>query len=188
MSYQSSRTTRTYQYSSGGPGSGNVTETRTVTQDGNTRTETRNYGGDGGDFNDQFGKMQFNVDVNSHPVDGRGGHSYNIRASHSHPVESRFSKGWGWGKKKDKDLPPNRSAPPPPRQTRDAVAAPAVVDGQTYEEIRDACLKAGTLFEDPEFPAVDTSIFFSKRPPRPFQWKRPGVSQIKSKSKCTIMT
>ncbi|XP_038074057.1 calpain-B-like isoform X3 [Patiria miniata] len=29
------------------------------------------------------------------------------------------------------------------------------------------------LYEDPEFRAVDSSLFFSTKPPRPFEWKRP---------------
>ncbi|XP_021935909.1 calpain-A-like isoform X5 [Zootermopsis nevadensis] len=44
---------------------------------------------------------------------------------------------------------------------------------QDFFKIRDRCLEEGTLFEDPDFPAVDSSIFFSKTPPRPFEWKRP---------------
>ncbi|BFZ11476.1 hypothetical protein BsWGS_14514 [Bradybaena similaris] len=44
---------------------------------------------------------------------------------------------------------------------------------QKYEEIRAKCLADGTMFEDPEFEALDSSVFFSKKPPRPFEWKRP---------------
>ena len=47
---------------------------------------------------------------------------------------------------------------------------------QDFDSIRDACLRDGRLFEDPDFPAEDSSIFFSKRPPKPFEWKRPHVS------------
>jgi len=50
-------------------------------------------------------------------------------------------------------------------------------DGRTFEEIRAQCLKDKRLFEDPDFPAKDTSIFFSRSPPRPFEWKRPRVSK-----------
>ncbi|XP_073995003.1 calpain-A-like isoform X9 [Rhodnius prolixus] len=45
---------------------------------------------------------------------------------------------------------------------------------QDYNKLRDQCLDRGTLFEDPEFPAIDSSIFFSKSPPKPFEWKRPS--------------
>ncbi|XP_023725353.1 calpain-A isoform X6 [Cryptotermes secundus] len=44
---------------------------------------------------------------------------------------------------------------------------------QDFFKIRDQCLEEGTLFEDPEFPAEDSSIYFSKTPPRPIEWKRP---------------
>ena len=44
-----------------------------------------------------------------------------------------------------------------------------------YSDIKRHCLKEGVLFEDPDFPAVDDSLFFSKKPPRPFVWKRPKV-------------
>ena len=47
---------------------------------------------------------------------------------------------------------------------------------QRYQDIKNQCLRDGTLFEDPEFPAVEASLFFSgKKPPRPFVWKRPKV-------------
>ena len=49
-------------------------------------------------------------------------------------------------------------------------------DGLTYDEIRAQCLQQNRLFEDPEFPANNSSIFPSKRSPHPFEWKRPGVS------------
>ncbi|RUS84596.1 hypothetical protein EGW08_007623 [Elysia chlorotica] len=43
----------------------------------------------------------------------------------------------------------------------------------SFAEIQEACMKSGSLFEDPDFPAADISLFFSKAPPRPFVWKRP---------------
>ncbi|KAG8248730.1 Calpain-1 catalytic subunit [Homalodisca vitripennis] len=46
-------------------------------------------------------------------------------------------------------------------------------DIQDFYKIRDECLAEGKLWEDPEFEAVDSSIFFSRSPPRPFEWKRP---------------
>jgi len=46
-------------------------------------------------------------------------------------------------------------------------------NGVSYDDIRKHCLKEGVLFEDPDFPAVDETLFFSKKPPRPFVWKRP---------------
>ncbi|VDK78161.1 unnamed protein product [Onchocerca ochengi] len=55
--------------------------------------------------------------------------------------------------------------PPSPSQRAQAL--------DFYEE-RDRCLKSNTLFEDPEFPADDSSLFFSRRPPKYVEWLRPG--------------
>jgi calpain len=53
---------------------------------------------------------------------------------------------------------------------------PAVSNGrlceQDFEELRAAALESGELFEDPEFPPDDQSLFFSKDPPYAFEWKR----------------
>lgn len=46
---------------------------------------------------------------------------------------------------------------------------------QDYQKLREECLSTGTLFEDPEFPADDSSLYFSKRPDRYIEWKRPMV-------------
>ncbi|XP_020856138.1 calpain-9 isoform X3 [Phascolarctos cinereus] len=46
--------------------------------------------------------------------------------------------------------------------------------GQTYEQLRQECLRKGILFEDGDFPANNSSLFFSERPSIPFVWKRPG--------------
>lgn len=52
-----------------------------------------------------------------------------------------------------------------------------------YERIKRACLKSGELWEDPEFPATQASVFYHQTPPFQFQWKRPKVSsQIQSQS------
>jgi len=48
-------------------------------------------------------------------------------------------------------------------------------NGVSFNDLKKHCLKQGVLFEDPDFPAVDESMFFSKKPPRPFVWKRPKV-------------
>ena len=45
--------------------------------------------------------------------------------------------------------------------------------GQSYEEIREKCLRTGSLFEDPFFPATASSI--SDSPERESEWTRPGV-------------
>jgi len=49
-----------------------------------------------------------------------------------------------------------------------------VVPEQKYEDLKAQCLSSGTLWEDPEFPAIDSNIFYSQRPPRAIEWKRPG--------------
>uniref|UniRef100_A0A8B9Q1J8 Calpain-9 n=1 Tax=Apteryx owenii TaxID=8824 RepID=A0A8B9Q1J8_APTOW len=49
--------------------------------------------------------------------------------------------------------------------------------GQTYEALRWECRRRGVLFEDPDFPATNASLFFSEKPPIPFVWKRPGFWQ-----------
>ena len=37
------------------------------------------------------------------------------------------------------------------------------------------CLRRGQMFEDPDFPASDASLYYSCNPPYRFEWKRPGV-------------
>lgn len=59
------------------------------------------------------------------------------------------------------------------------------VINQSYDEIKKRCQEEGCLFEDPEFDAEDSSIFFSRAPPRPFEWKRPHVSFVFC-ANCTI--
>lgn len=44
-----------------------------------------------------------------------------------------------------------------------------------YERIRRACLKCGELWEDPDFPATQASVFYHQTPPFQFIWKRPKV-------------
>ncbi|KAG7206290.1 hypothetical protein KM043_003666 [Ampulex compressa] len=44
---------------------------------------------------------------------------------------------------------------------------------QDFNTLRRQCLSMGRLFEDPEFPADDTSLYFSRRPDRYIEWKRP---------------
>ncbi|RXM35491.1 Calpain-9 [Acipenser ruthenus] len=51
-------------------------------------------------------------------------------------------------------------------------------DGKTYEELKRECLRKGVLFEDRDFPAADSSLFFSQKPRVPFEWKRPGIEVV----------
>ena len=48
---------------------------------------------------------------------------------------------------------------------------------QSFEEIRTSCLRSGRLYEDPDFEAIDDNVFTSRRPPRPFVWRRPTVGE-----------
>lgn len=48
-------------------------------------------------------------------------------------------------------------------------------DGKTYEQLRQECLQRKKLFEDPDFPAKDSALFYSQSVPVDFEWKRPGV-------------
>lgn len=94
-------------------------------------------------------------DVNSHGVQAQKASALEVGEG-----GSRFSAGWG------------------SRFDSRRAAVVASSDGRSYEEIRAQCLKDRRLFEDPDFPAKDSSIFFSRSPPRPFQWKRPSVSSF----------
>lgn len=43
-----------------------------------------------------------------------------------------------------------------------------------FDQIRMDCLRRGQMFEDPDFPASDSSLYYSCNPPFRFEWKRPG--------------
>ncbi|KPP78698.1 calpain-5-like, partial [Scleropages formosus] len=47
--------------------------------------------------------------------------------------------------------------------------------GQKYSVLKKSCWEANKLFEDPEFPTVDKSLFYQRSPPGRVEWKRPGV-------------
>jgi hypothetical protein len=42
-----------------------------------------------------------------------------------------------------------------------------------YKHIRESCLKKGELWEDPDFSAVQSSVFYHQKPPFSFVWRRP---------------
>lgn len=48
--------------------------------------------------------------------------------------------------------------------------------GKSFEQLRSECLQEGVLFEDPDFPAVDSSLYYSQSVPVQIEWKRPTVS------------
>ena len=47
-----------------------------------------------------------------------------------------------------------------------------------FNVLRNECLRRNVLYEDPEFTATNTSLYFSRPPSdaQTFEWKRPGVS------------
>ncbi|XP_043536953.1 calpain-9 [Chiloscyllium plagiosum] len=54
----------------------------------------------------------------------------------------------------------------------------------TYQELKNLCLTQGVLYEDPEFPADESSLFYSEKPAVSFEWKRP--KEISSNPKFVI--
>jgi len=74
---------------------------------------------------------------------------------------SRYSSGWG-----------RRYASRPQTESESS----ATMHGKSFDEVKALCLKEKKLYEDPDFPALDSSIFYSRSPPRPFVWQRPPVS------------
>ncbi|XP_054432452.1 calpain-9 isoform X2 [Pteronotus mesoamericanus] len=64
---------------------------------------------------------------------------------------------------------PGPQGHPAPRDARSTHSS-----GQSFEQLRQECLRKGVLFEDADFPANSSSLFYSERPQIPFVWKRPG--------------
>ena len=62
------------------------------------------------------------------------------------------------------------------RTVSDRAAMAAAV--RSFEELREECLQKGELWEDPDFPATQASVFYHQTPPFTFEWKRPNVSDI----------
>lgn len=48
-------------------------------------------------------------------------------------------------------------------------------DGKSFQQLRQECLQEGVLFEDPDFPPADSSLFYSQSAPVAIEWKRPKV-------------
>uniref|UniRef100_A0A8C4PEH4 Calpain-3 n=1 Tax=Dromaius novaehollandiae TaxID=8790 RepID=A0A8C4PEH4_DRONO len=47
------------------------------------------------------------------------------------------------------------------------------VKEKSYEELHKKCLEKNILYEDPDFPPNETSLFYSQKIPIKFEWKRP---------------
>ena len=58
---------------------------------------------------------------------------------------------------------------------------------KTFLELRDKYVKKAVVFEDPLFPANDSSLFYSQKPSMKIEWKRPPVSSSLSPS-CPLGT
>uniref|UniRef100_A0A3B4TCP6 Calpain-3 n=1 Tax=Seriola dumerili TaxID=41447 RepID=A0A3B4TCP6_SERDU len=79
-------------------------------------------------------------------------------------------------------LGPDDKADYPPAGTNSIYSAilsrnEAVKDAKrlkTFLELRDKYVKKNILFEDPLFPADDSSLFYSHKPSMKFEWKRPS--------------
>ncbi|VDN41149.1 unnamed protein product, partial [Gongylonema pulchrum] len=65
-----------------------------------------------------------------------------------------------------------RPVPRPPSPSRRAEALDFYEEPKKYP--------SNSLFEDPEFPAADSSLFYSRRPPKYVEWLRPGVSAART--------
>uniref|UniRef100_A0A8D2IK26 Calpain catalytic domain-containing protein n=1 Tax=Varanus komodoensis TaxID=61221 RepID=A0A8D2IK26_VARKO len=52
---------------------------------------------------------------------------------------------------------------------------PKPFQGQRYRRLKQSCLQAQSLFQDPEFPATNASLVHHRDPPDGVSWKRPGV-------------
>ncbi len=152
MSY--SRTTRTVVSTKTGPG-GVRTETRTTYGPGGTRTETHTFGGSGGgsNFSNNFGN-DFGNDFGSMNI---GGGRRVVTVNRPESKGSRYGSGWG-------AKPARKPAGPPMK-----------LEGTTFAEIKAQCQREGRLFEDPDFPANDSSLYYSRGPARSIEWKRPTV-------------
>ncbi|XP_063426747.1 calpain-9-like isoform X10 [Mytilus trossulus] len=144
---------------------------RTTTDDGSgprTETKTYSFGDDGPSIGYGGGS---NIDIGFGKQFGGGKKSFNI---------SNFIGGGGGGDggsgggRRTCIRQPSQRPQVGGRASRKEKKNPfSGLNNQSYDSIKKKCLEEGILFEDPEFPAQDDSIFFSRAPNRPFVWKRP---------------
>lgn len=149
---------------------------RTTTDDGSgprTETKTYSFGDDGPSIGYGGGG---NIDIGFGKQFGGGKKSFNI---------SNFigggggSDGGSGGGRRTCIRQPSQRPQVGGRASRKEKKNPfSGLNNQSYDNIKKMCLEEGILFEDPEFPAQDDSIFFSRAPNRPFVWKRPAVSTL----------
>ncbi|KFD48822.1 hypothetical protein M513_10306, partial [Trichuris suis] len=68
-------------------------------------------------------------------------------------------------------IPPEPS--PIPRPPAPGPGPPSDL-AQDFYKLRDQCLREEVLFEDPNFPADSSSLFYTRQPSRYIEWRRPG--------------
>ena len=59
---------------------------------------------------------------------------------------------------------------------------------RSFTSWREQHVRCGTLFEDPEFPANEKSLFYSTLPNKKIQWLRPKVNELISSGICICNT
>uniref|UniRef100_A0A914D6F2 Galectin n=1 Tax=Acrobeloides nanus TaxID=290746 RepID=A0A914D6F2_9BILA len=69
---------------------------------------------------------------------------------------------------------PAKKEPAAPAPTPKKAPEPVLVVDSPYIQKRKECLDKKKLFEDPEFPANDSSLYYTKTPGKPIKWLRPG--------------
>lgn len=194
--YHGTRTVRTYisdgrgppkvetkTFSIGGPAGTSIGFAPT-SDFGSNMTDLGNFGGQMNiDFGDNFGggrDMKFNV---GRPGVGGGHSNYGGGAPNSIQIGGGSSGGGGrYGGSGGRSVP---AAPTPAAHKPKVVGRPsraarkdpfAGYKTQMTNDIKSQCASSGVLFEDPEFPCVDSSIFYSRPCNRRFEWLRPQVS------------
>ncbi|RUS84594.1 hypothetical protein EGW08_007621 [Elysia chlorotica] len=165
----------------GGPGGSNIgfTPNSDFGDFGKFASGFPSFSDMGGQFNidmgNSFGGKNITFDVGG--GSGGGAAAPSSRVPQIKPVKPKAG-GSAPGRKvptvpKENDTAPKLAG----RSTRSLKKDPFVgLQFQKANDLKRQCQEQGALFEDPEFPCVDSSIFFSRQPPRPFEWKRPHVS------------
>ncbi|CAL8099025.1 unnamed protein product [Calicophoron daubneyi] len=101
---------------------------------------------------------------------------------------SPFTFNWGiptqFGRMQDprlrlREVKDNKFVVPPDYGDTPAKPIPSTRGGSiasqtlSYDQLKSKLLQQRQLFEDPEFPATDSSLYYSQRPPKQIEWLRP---------------
>ena len=73
---------------------------------------------------------------------------------------------------------PTRASPASDREQAGDRFGPRVSGPADMEALRRDCNQRRQLYEDSDFPAADTALYYSRQPPYKFVWRRPPVSTI----------